>query len=163
FPLYKNGTVVGGVGVIADGVYGLDRFILDQDRDLDEIIAFAATYGYAAPSERRGDRITVEGKTFRFSDVDAGDLLTNPTAAPAFAALDASVGGLVASPSYFDGTLRAGTAFGRPAAGVRAAGGACAGLDAFTLVDATDTPRYAPNAGTDGGEALTEAEVTQLL
>ncbi len=163
FPLYKNGTVVGGVGVIADGVYGLDRFILDQDRDLDEVIAFAATYGYAAPSERRGDRITVEGKTFRFSDVDAGDLLTNPTAAPAFASLEASVGSLVAIPTYFDGTIRAGTAFGQPASGVRPAGGALADLDAFILVDSTDTPRYAPRAGTDGPDALTEAEVTQLL
>ena len=28
-PLYENGTLVGGIGVIADGVYGLDRNIRD--------------------------------------------------------------------------------------------------------------------------------------
>src|SRR5262249_23135093 len=36
FPLYKDGTVVGGVGVIADGVYGLDKSIADVDDSTDE-------------------------------------------------------------------------------------------------------------------------------
>ncbi|MES1195569.1 MAG: heme-binding protein [Steroidobacter sp.] len=45
FPLYKNGTVVGGVGVMADGVYGIDKDINDTDDNPDEAIAFAATYG----------------------------------------------------------------------------------------------------------------------
>ena len=32
-PLYKNGAMVGGVGVISDGVYGLDLQITDVDLD----------------------------------------------------------------------------------------------------------------------------------
>ena len=43
FPLYKNGVVVGGVGVMADGVYGFDPEIQDVDRDDEEVIALAAT------------------------------------------------------------------------------------------------------------------------
>ncbi len=34
-PLYKNGAVVGGVGVMADGTYGRDLVGTDRDEDLD--------------------------------------------------------------------------------------------------------------------------------
>ena len=36
----------------------------------DELIAVAATFGLGAPRDRRADRITVDGKTLRFADVD---------------------------------------------------------------------------------------------
>ncbi|HYY16335.1 MAG TPA: hypothetical protein VE965_06795, partial [Gammaproteobacteria bacterium] len=36
-PLYLNGTLVGGIGVMADGIYGLDLEILDVDSNVDEI------------------------------------------------------------------------------------------------------------------------------
>jgi len=35
FPLYKQGTPVGGIGVIADGFYGFDEDVGDRDQDLD--------------------------------------------------------------------------------------------------------------------------------
>src|SRR5690606_14573115 len=38
FPLYKNGVLVGGVGVLADGVYGFDPNVLDVENDPDELI-----------------------------------------------------------------------------------------------------------------------------
>ncbi len=66
FPLYKDGTVVGGVGVIADDLYSVDANISDVDRSLDEAIAYAATYGFSAPLDRRAERITVDGKTLAF-------------------------------------------------------------------------------------------------
>src|SRR5579885_3349543 len=53
FPLYKSGTPVGGIGVAADGVYGLDPEVMDRDRDVDEYIAMAGTYGFGARSEER--------------------------------------------------------------------------------------------------------------
>ena len=53
FPLYKAGTPVGGVGVVADDTYGLDLNVRDQDRDVDELIATAATFSFAAPLDRR--------------------------------------------------------------------------------------------------------------
>ena len=47
-PLYKNGTVVGGIGVIADGIYTVDLNIIDVDVDLDELIAIAGGSGLPA-------------------------------------------------------------------------------------------------------------------
>lgn len=165
-PLYKNGTLVGAVGVLADPVYSLDRTLTDRDRDVDELIATAATWGYAAPRDRRADVITVEGKVLRFADVDFDDLRTTPASAPAFATLPA---GLLAIPGYTVARfgdpappLRAGTAFGQPESGVRPATAAefAPSLDAFVLVDQTNTNRYPPRAGIGG---LSANEVQRLL
>ncbi len=164
FPLYRAGAVVGGVGVMADGGYGLDADISDTDRDLDESIGMAASYGYAAPDIRRADLITVDGKTLRFTDVEMAQLAADPARAAAFATLTPADGALIAVPGYTDGVVRAGLAFGLPASGIRAeSAGDFSGLDAFVLVDAANAPRFAPQAGTDGSNALTRAEVVQLL
>lgn len=160
FPLYKDGTPVGGIGVAADGVYGLDLNIANLDRDIDELIATAGTFGFAAPLNRRGDRITVEGKTFRFSDVGFNDLSSSPSSAPAFGGLG---GDVVAVPAYFDGTIIPGVAFGQPVSGIRADDTHYSGLDAFVLVDSNNVERYPPRAGTDGPDALTENEVRVLM
>ena len=48
-PLYKAGTPVGGVGVISDARYSFDADIADTDTDDDELIALAASFGFAAP------------------------------------------------------------------------------------------------------------------
>lgn len=167
-PLYKNGTVVGGIGVISDGVYGLDRDIRDRDVDDDEVIALAGSSGFEAPADRRADRITVDGKPLRFADARGSDLAADPAAAPAFGTIDGGVAGdLVAVALYADATIVAGTAFGQPESGIRPATGPLAALDAFVLVDDTDTVRFAPSAATDGSvtgaSALTAPEVEQLL
>ncbi|MGH8443246.1 MAG: heme-binding protein [Nevskiaceae bacterium] len=166
-PLYKGGTVVGGIGVLADGIYGVDRDIRDRDVDDDEVIALAGAFGFEAPADRRADRITVDGKALRFVDAAAADLAADPAAAPAFAAIVGVAGTLVAVPGYAGAAIVAGTAFGQPESGVRPAPGALAALDAFVLVDDTDTERFAPSAATDasvtGPDALTAAEAEQLL
>jgi uncharacterized protein GlcG (DUF336 family) len=156
-PLYKNGAVVGGIGVMADGTYGLDLVITDRDEDLDELIAVGGASGFGAPADIRGERITADGKTFRF--VDSESLAADPARAPPFATLP---GALVAVPGYAEATVRAGVAFGTPASGYRAAGGAFAALGAFTLVDAANSERFPPRAGTGEG-ALTAAEVARIL
>jgi uncharacterized protein GlcG (DUF336 family) len=156
-PLYKNGGVVGGIGVMADGTYGLDLVITDRDEDLDELIAVGGASGFGAPADIRGERITADGKTFRF--VDSESLAADPARAPPFAALP---GALVAVPGYAAATVRAGVAFGTPASGYRAAGGAFAALGAFTLVDAANAERFPPRAGS-GTDALTAAEVARIL
>lgn len=164
FPLYKGGTVVGGVGVMADGIYGIDRNILDVDMDLDETIALAATFGFAAPVDRRGDRITVDGKTARFTDVEMNQLKSNPANAPAFNTIAAGVGALITVFGYVDTTIRDGTAFGQPASGIRPDDGTTfPGQDAFVFVDAANNPRFPPIAGTDGATALTSGEVLTVL
>jgi uncharacterized protein GlcG (DUF336 family) len=160
FPLYKSGTPVGGIGVAADGVYGLDPEVMDRDRDVDEYIAMAGTYGFGAPLDRRADRITAGGITLRFSDVDYADLAANPASAPPYAAL---TGSLIAVPGYADATILAGTAFGQTASGYRPDTAFYPGLDAFVLDDGTGNNRYPPIAGTDGGNALTVTEVQTLM
>ncbi len=155
FPLYKNGTPVGGVGVVADGRYGLDPKIDDRDNDIDEAIAYAAAHGFAAPIDRRADRITVGGKTLRFSDVGFAELRTVPARAPAFASLSPATGALISVAGYSDGTVRVGTIFGQAVSGIRPdKEGLFPGQDAFVLVDGNDLPRFAPRAGTEGSDAL---------
>ena len=80
-PLYQNGTLVGGIGVIADDAYGADRNLRNRDSDLDELIAIAGTVGFAAPRDLRADRVAVDGRSLRF--VDGGDLRTSPSDADA--------------------------------------------------------------------------------
>ena len=163
FPLYLDGTPVGGVGVMADGVYGLDANLLDRDDDLDEAIALAATVGLSAPEDRRADRITADGKTLRFSDAELAELRGGSNTPPTLAAQGASIGRLVAVTGYTSGTVRAGTAFGQGASGIRADSRDYAGLDAFVLVDASNTERFRPRAGSEANGALSAAEVQGLL
>lgn len=169
FPLYKNGVPVGGVGVIADGRYSLDLNALDIDQDLDELIALSALRGYEAPADRRAERITVDGKTLRYSDAVAADLRASGT--PAFASL-AAAGSLVAVPGYTadgDSAIVRGTVFGSAESGIRpASDSALAALDGFVFVDPSGRERFPPRAGTDaaslGARApLTAAEVQALL
>jgi len=158
-PLYKNNRLVGGVGVIADGVYGIDLDITDIDQNIDELIAVAASTGFAAPDDIRGNRITADGRTFRY--VDSESIQSNPAQAPALAAL---AGSSVPVNGYFDGTFRAGTAFGNAASGFRAATASdSAGLvaqNAFVLVETANANRYALRGGTDG--LITQGEATAV-
>lgn len=164
-PLYKNNEPVGAIGVISDGAYSLDPNVGDVESSNDELIAVAGAVGFDAPANVRGDRITVEGKTFRFTDRGTGALLSTPGAAPSFDSLAASVGGLTPVTSYFDGTIRAGTVFGASASGYRPdTSGVFGNLDAYVLVDSSNQPRFAAKAGTEGtGDSLTAVEVQTIL
>jgi len=162
FPLYKAGTPVGGVGVIADGRYSIDKNILDIDDGLDERIALAATFGFAAPRDRRGDNITVEGKTFRFSDIEFSELVTDPAQANDYAS---QTGATVAVAGYTDGVIKSGSAFGTPDSGV-VPSSRFTGRDAFVFVDAAGLERFPPTDGSAAiGDAapLSEDEVTALI
>lgn len=163
FPLYKNGTVVGGVGVMADGLYSLDPLISDSDQNLDELIALAATYGFTPPADRRADQITVDGKTLRFSDANFSDLATNPAQAASFDSLDSAAHELLAVPGYSNASISAGTVFTQAASGIRAATGTFAALDGFVFVDENNLERFPPTAGSDGASALSATEVETIL
>jgi uncharacterized protein GlcG (DUF336 family) len=168
FPLYKDGTVVGGVGVIADDLYSIDADITNVDQSIDEAIAYAATYGFAAPLEQRGGRITVDGKTLRFSDVDFGGLRSAPQNAPDFAGLNPAEGALIAVTGYNEAVIVAGLAFGFAPSGVRPdANAEFPGTNAYVFVDDVDVPRYPPRGGTDAGTlgaaTLTASEVRSVL
>jgi uncharacterized protein GlcG (DUF336 family) len=161
FPLYKNGVVVGGIGVMGDGLYGFDPEVQDVDRDNEEAIALAASTGFAAPDTIRADRISVDGTLLRFSDATAADLRSNPAAAPA---LSGSAGALVSVRGYYDATagILSGQAYGTEASGIRpSTAGEFSNRDAFVLTNGAGADRFPIRAGTDGG--LGAAEVTALL
>ncbi len=159
-PLYKNGIVVGGIGVLADGIYTLDLDVRDTDTDVDELIAIAGGSALAAPADRRANQITVDGRALRY--VDNESLRSTPSSAPTFAAIDGVAGSLISVAGYGGNPIVAGVPFGTAASGYRPdTSPAFAGMGAYVLVDATNANRYPPIAGTDG--KLTAADVTQML
>ena len=162
-PLYKAGTPVGGVGVISDASYSFDADIADSDIDDDELIAMAASFGFAAPAARRADRIAVDGRLLRFTDGRDSDLQSSPAAAPAFASINNIAGTLLAVPGYVAASIEAGLPFGHAASGIRPDTLDYPGLDAFVLVDFGNIERFRPIAGTDGVNALTAIEVQTIL
>jgi uncharacterized protein GlcG (DUF336 family) len=162
-PLYKAGVPVGAIGVSADDTYGVDTFAGDRDRNIDEYIALAGTYGFAAPLDRRADRITAGGLSLRFTDVEFRELARDPASAPAFASLGPSIGTVIPIPAFFSGTIARGLAFGQVESGIRADPVNFPGLDAFVVDDGTGTNRFPPRAGTDGASALSASEVLTLL
>ncbi|MEQ9446190.1 MAG: hypothetical protein RJS98_11550 [Rhodospirillaceae bacterium] len=138
-PLYKNGRVVGGVGVLADGLYGLDLSVADFDRDLDEMIAIAAQQGFEPPEDIKGHRITVEGKSFRYADVDARFLRARGSTA----ALDLM--NYIAVAGYTPAGRRAGLEYGADASGITLSADIMVpGQDVFVLSDGNGTNRYTP-------------------
>jgi uncharacterized protein GlcG (DUF336 family) len=151
-PLYKGDVLVGGVGIEADGGYGIDRDLQDVDEAPEERVAIAGAAGFAPPDDIRAERITADGRSLRF--VDSQSLASDPARAPAV-----TPSGYRAVPGYFDGTPRAGTAFGSVASGVRAQPGAADGR--WIVADSSGVNRFAPRGSADG--LLAQAEVEAIL
>ncbi|MBK6412172.1 heme-binding protein [Sphingopyxis sp.] len=164
-PLYKNGVLVGGIGVMGDGIYGSDPNILDVDNDPEEFIALAGTRGFEAPPTITADKITVDGTSLRFSDATFAGVMTSGSAS--FASLNGSAGSLVAVIGYANAAITAGTAYGSEASGIRASTAAeFSNRDAFVLTDGSGANRYPLRAGTDGATnsaPLTQAEARAVL
>ena len=163
-PIYKDGVVVGGIGVMGDGDYGFDPNILDVDKDDEEAIALAGIQGFAPPASITANRISVDGTSLRFSDIVVSDLspLQNN-----FAAINGTIGNLISVTGYTSGAIVAGTAYGTEASGIRASKPAeFANADAFVLTDGTGANRFPIRAGTDGADnssPLTATEVRAIL
>jgi uncharacterized protein GlcG (DUF336 family) len=164
-PLYKNGVVVGGIGVMADGDYGYDPNVSDVDQDDEEYIALAGIQGFAPGDDIRGDRITADGTTLRFADAQPSKLSALQTS---FAAINNVRGTLIPVNGYYDGaSVIAGTAYGTERSGIRRVTAAEFSLaDAYLLTDGVGNPRFPIKAGTDGtevGQALSAAEVRAII
>ena len=168
FPLYKNGTLVGAVGVMSDGDYGFDPNVQDIDNDDEENVALAATAGFAPPGAITADHVSLDGTTLRYSDATSATLKVSPSSATPFAALPAGTGALTAVNGYYPGgAVLPGQVFGAETSGVRQATAAeFSQAGAFVLSNGAGQNRYPPRAGTDGADTpapLTAAEVTALL
>ena len=163
-PIYKDGVVVGGIGVMGDGDYGFDPNIVDIDKDDEEAIALAGIQGFAPPASITANRISVDGTSLRFSDAVVSDL--SPLQSN-FAAINGTIGNLVAVTGYSSGAIVAGTAYGTEASGIRASKPTeFANADAFVLTDGTGSNRFPIRAGTDGAAnsaPLTATEVRAIL
>ncbi|MEE4154549.1 MAG: heme-binding protein [Erythrobacter sp.] len=163
FPLYKNGVVVGGIGVMADGDYGFDPNTLDFDNDRDEAIALAGTVGFEAPQSIRAERISADGTTFRFSDTQFAQLTS--VAGASFAS---TPGALVPVRGYYEGTaLLGGAAYGTEASGIRPSTASDFTIrDAFVLSNGMGMNRFPIRGGTDGGDVpnpISEGEARAIL
>jgi len=167
FPLYVNGTVVGGIGVFFDGDYGFDREVRDIDKDDEEIVALAATQGFTPPDTIRAERITVDGTSLRYSDAATTDFASNPAAAPAFATINGVQGNFVSVNGYYSaaGGALPGIAYGTEASGIRQSTiTEFSNPDAYVLTNGAGANRYPVRAGTEGlGTSLTAAEVRATL
>lgn len=119
FPLYRDGTVIGGIGVVVDDRYSFDDSLFDRDESVDEVVALAGSRGLLPPADRRAERITVDGKQLRYSDMSVAMVQTRLLPVPAFASL---TGALVSVPGYFNagGGIIAGQAFTQASSGIRA-------------------------------------------
>ena len=141
FPLYKNGTVVGGVGALADGAYAFDTNVLDVDTDFDERIALAGTLGFEAPLEIRANRISLDGTLLRYTDADYAGL--SAVSGATFATTVPALGALVPVTGYYPSTVTiAGAVYGSEASGIRRATSTEFTLaDAFVLTDGSGANR----------------------
>lgn len=166
FPLYKNGVLVGGIGVESDGNYSFDPNVLDTDISADEQIALAGTVGLEAPASIRADRVYVDGTQLRFSDAAYGGLFD--VAGATYAQTAPALGSLVPVIGYFEtAAIRAGTAYGTEASGIRlSTPSEFSDRDAFVITDGGGANRYQIRGATDGAEvsqALSEAEARAIL
>lgn len=160
-PLYKNGTVVGAIGVIADGVYSIvTDYVNNTTPDVNELIAVAGTAGFQAPTSIRADHITAGGNTLIFDTSE--DLLTNPASAPSFASIDGTGGALDNFAGFGGNPIVAGQAYGTLGSGVIPdTNPALAGTGDYIVVDSTGTNRFPIVAGTDA--LMSAADVAQII
>ena len=156
-PLYKNGSLAGGIGVEADGVYSIDRNPFDIDIPVEELIAVAGSRSFEAPSGIRSDQILLDGVRLPYSNAEQPP----PIPTLPFSALP----GVVMSVSlpaftFFDGTLRGSS--DPTFSPVFASGPPAAGLDVRIAVDRQGNNRFPfRNSPTPGG--LTAQEVETIL
>jgi uncharacterized protein GlcG (DUF336 family) len=149
FPLYKNGVVVGGIGVVAEPDYAFDSNVTDLLIDDEEAIALAGLQGFAAPDPVTADKITVDGTSLRYSDMRTADLAPLKTN---FAAINGSIGLLVGVTGYNTNAIVAGTPYGTEASGYRQRTVAeFAYPDAYVLSNGSGANRYPIRGGTDAG------------
>jgi uncharacterized protein GlcG (DUF336 family) len=100
-PLYRDGLLVGGLGVEGDGIYGIDTDPASAPPE--EGVALAGATGFDAPALVRASEILADGIRLPFangaaapggSGAGGGTWLVLPRPAPPSALLQATVGGV---------------------------------------------------------------------
>ena len=169
FPLYKEGVLVGGIGVSTKAIYGFDDNVEDFDEDIDEAIALLAASHFLPPAEIRADKISVDGTLLRYSDAALVEPASNLVDALAQSDRDLIDASLISVPGYFDSAqgIKVGQQYGQEGSGVRpSTRDEFAIPGAFILSDGAGRNRFPIKAAADGGGSempLTKDEVRQLL
>src|SRR5215212_9024305 len=107
-PLYKNGVLAGGIGIMSENIYSFDPNVFDVDQDDGEIIAIAGQTGYEPPPQIVASNITVNGITLRYTDATRANLKAPVSATGSFTPVPVQpIGPLlgipVQGPGYFAG------------------------------------------------------------
>ncbi len=161
-PLYMNGVLVGGIGVMSTASYSINttRTLADST---DEAIALAGQIGFAPPPVIEASNISIGGTFLNYvgativasvPSVFGGGGVITPTVVPGFFRFNG--GG--ANPPFYDGVK-----LGTPASGIvpdsTVGAPSYPGSNTYVLVDAANVPRYPP---TVAGAALPSGDGAQI-
>jgi uncharacterized protein GlcG (DUF336 family) len=165
-PIYNNGVLVGGIGVMSEATYSLNLDIFNVPIDNDEVIAIAGVTGYEAPASIQASNIAVNGLTLQYTDATIANLAAPVNATGGFAPL--TVTGFFPGPANGHAAI-AGTTYGTPASGIVPDGTIgpvlYPGVSAYVLTDGNGHVLYAPTNGLvpGSGQAITAGEAQQLM
>jgi len=168
-PIYKNGILAGGIGVMTKTVYAdnLNTFAVPIDDD--EVIALAGTTGYAAPTALDADNIAINGLTLQYTDATSANFAAPVSANGSFTPI--TVPGFFAGPAAGQ-TAVAGLTYGSTdgASGIAPDGALGPQLyptttTSFVFTDGAGHVLYPPTNGMTptGGQAITAAEAQALM
>jgi len=168
-PIYKNGVLAGGIGVMSNTIYTLDLNVFDIDIQDAEVIAIAGVTGYEAPEGIQAPNIAVNGLTLRYTDATTANLAAPVSAKGALSPV--TVTGYFAGPAPGH-TAITGLVYGSTdgSSGIVPDGtfgpalypGAT--VTPFVFTDGAGHVLYQPTAGlVPAGQAISAAEAQALL
>ena len=165
-PIYKNGMLQGGIGVMSTATYSLNLNIFNVPIENDEVIALAGVTGYEAPQGIQASTIAVGGLTLQYTDATAANFAAPVIAAGSFIPLP--VTGYFLGPAQGH-TAIAGTNYGTPASGIVPDGTIgptlYPGVSAYVFTDGNGNVLYQPTNGLVPGlgQAITAGEAQLLM
>jgi uncharacterized protein GlcG (DUF336 family) len=165
-PIYKQGVLVGGIGVMSTTTYSLNPDVFNVPIDNDEVIALAGVTGFEAPQEIQASTIAVNGLTLQYTDATAANFAAPVNAVGTFQSIP-PVTNLFAGPALGH-TAIAGTAYGTPASGIVPDGTLgprlYPGVDAFVFTNGRKL-LFPPTTGLvpGSGQAITAGEAQALM
>lgn len=178
-PLYKNGVLAGGIGVMSENIYSFDANIFDVDVDDGEVIAIAGQTGFEPPPQIQAANITVNGLALRYTDATPANLKAPVSATGTFTPVPVPPllnPSTPATPGYFAGpapghTAIAGTVYGNAESGVVPDGTFGPPLypgtsifPSFVFTDGAGNVLYPPTTGlVPAGAAITATEAQALM
>jgi len=165
-PIYKNGMLEGGIGVMSTATYSLNPNVFNVPINNDEVIALAGVTGYEAPQSIQASNIAVAGLTLQYTDATAANFAAPVVAAGSFSPLP--VTGYFAGPAQGH-TAIPGTTYGTPPSGIVPDGTIgpvlYPGVKAYVFTDGNGNVLYGPTNGLTPpmGLAITAGEAQLLM